>query len=84
MFHVYLINVKRFRINSTGLIKYSDMDLALILTTLLSKSQRCKLLGGTGYGQFHSWVKPFSSADYFIKVDFHVVCWIWSKISTYY
>ena len=45
----YLINVKRFRIISTGLIKYSDMDLASILTTLLSKSQRCKLLGGTGY-----------------------------------
>ena len=48
-FFFYLINVKRFRINSAGLIKYSDMDLALILTTLLSKSQRCRLLGGTGY-----------------------------------
>ena len=25
---------------------------------------------------------PWKSADYFIKVNFHVVCWIWSKIST--
>ena len=34
-------------------------------------------------GQFHfPRMMPCKSADYFIKVNFHVVCWIWSKIST--
>ena len=35
-------------------------------------------------GQFHfPRMMPCKSADYFIKVNFHVVRWIWSKISTW-
>ena len=35
-------------------------------------------------GQFHfPRMMPCKSADYFMKVNFHVVRWIWSKISTW-